>query len=239
MPSARRTLYGQPQARAAVGPGRGRVELGEGLENGLLLVRFDTDAGVGDRVEEFGPATVAFLAPDGGPDLAPGREFDGIAEQIDQDLAQPARIALGFMGQVRGGLGQQGQALGLGLGQQHGLGLAQDLGRIVGDTGHLHRAGLDRGQLQNVAEQGHEGFARHFQGAQEFELPVGKRGAAQHVHHAEDGIHGRADFVAHGGQESAFGLVGRLGRILGRRRTSSMALRALMSTMTASRQGWP
>ena len=39
--------------------------------------------------------------------------------------------------------------------------------------------------------------------------------APEHLGHAEDGVHRRADLVAHGGEELALGLVGGLGDVLG------------------------
>ena len=58
-------------------------------------------------------------------------------------------------------------------------------------------------------------FGRRLDQAQVLALLRGERGVQGQVGHAEDAVHGRADLVAHVGQEHALGPVGGLGRLLG------------------------
>ncbi len=51
--------------------------------------------------------------------------------------------------------------------------------------------------------------------AERFALLGRQFGVEQQFRHADDAVHRRADFVAHIGEELAFGAVGRLGRVAG------------------------
>src|SRR5438477_10392017 len=78
----------QAQAGALVAAARAGVDLHELLEDQLLVLRRDPDAGVGDldvhRALAWHHADV---------DLALGRrELDGVGEQVEHDLEQPAPI---------------------------------------------------------------------------------------------------------------------------------------------------
>ena len=105
---------GQSQARAAV-PARGRaVGLGEGLEDHGLLLGRNADARVLDAEVQADLVADPFLLHDANDDLAVLGELDGVADQVDEDLGQPAGIADQRLGHVRGHLAGQFQALLLG-----------------------------------------------------------------------------------------------------------------------------
>ena len=93
---------GQAEPRAAVAARRRRVGLHEGAEDLPLLVGRHADAGVRhgelrDRAvsRQHGPTR------DVDDDLALLGELDGVADQVDDDLAQSARIADERVGHVR------------------------------------------------------------------------------------------------------------------------------------------
>ena len=79
---------------AAVAPGRGSVRLREGLEQAPQRVRSDADPGIAHR-EADAPALRRSSASDADAhrDLAPLGELDGVADEVDQGLAQPAGVA--------------------------------------------------------------------------------------------------------------------------------------------------
>jgi hypothetical protein len=75
--------------------------LSECLEDGTLLVDRDANAGIRDCEEQVHSQIAARLALDTNRDPAPLREFDGIAQQVNQYLAQAAGIADDYLGQIR------------------------------------------------------------------------------------------------------------------------------------------
>ena len=81
----------EPETAAAVLPGGRSVGLGEVGENRFGQFGSDSDSRIGNRkVQEAG---VARLETDAGRDRPAFGEFDGVADQIDQDLADSQRIA--------------------------------------------------------------------------------------------------------------------------------------------------
>ena len=84
---------GQPQARAAIRPRRRAIGLREGVEDRPLLLRRDADSRIRHRAC---PAPLRRVPPTpSGPAPRPrrSRELDGIADQVDQDLAQTRGVA--------------------------------------------------------------------------------------------------------------------------------------------------
>ena len=78
--------------------------------------------------------------------------------------------------------------------------------------GHQRQpAGLDLGQIEDVVDQGQQGFGRAFGLAQVVELHLVQRRALEQFQHAQNAVHRRAHLVAHIGQELALGLAGGFG----------------------------
>ena len=77
----------QTQSGAAKIACCGTVRLSEGLENQLLLFEWDTDAGVGDRNMEIDLVFNFRPGLNVHHHFAVLRELDGIACQVDDDLA--------------------------------------------------------------------------------------------------------------------------------------------------------
>ena len=73
-------------------------------------------------------------------------------------------------------------------------------------------AGLDFGKIQNVIDDGEEGFTGVAQDFQVLSLFLGALAFQQEVGHAQYAIHGRSDFVGHRGQEVGFRPTGGFGR---------------------------
>ena len=61
----------------------------------------DADAGVGYRKFDFDRLAAFFEHPNADRDLPGGREFDGIAHQIDDDLMEPHGVAEQNIGDAR------------------------------------------------------------------------------------------------------------------------------------------
>ena len=70
-------------------------------------------------------------------------------------------------------------------------------------------AGLDFGEVQNIVEDPQQRLCGRPGQGQVFPLLGGEVGVQQKVRHAQDAVHGRADFVAHVGEELTLGTIGR------------------------------
>ena len=75
--------------------------------------------------------------------------------------------------------------------------------------------GFDLGQLQDVVDHAQQVLARLFNLVELGQLAAVLDAAPQQVGEADDGIHRRADLVAHVGQKAALGQAGRIGTDLG------------------------
>ena len=75
----------------------------------------------------------------------------------------------------------------------------------------LQPSGLDLGQVKNVVDDGQQVLSGAVDLVEPDALFRCDAGAAQQMTQADDGVHGRADFVAHVGQEGALGPVGGVG----------------------------
>ena len=142
-------------------------------------------------------------------------ELDGVAQQIDDDLAQPGLVADHGDGHLRPDMAGQLQPLPVRPG-------GEPLGRIaqavveVKDRGvQIELAGLDLGEVEHVVDQRQQGLARLLEGQQVLALVGGESRIEHEFGHPDDHVHGSADLVAHVGQEGAFRPTGRLGRLLG------------------------
>ena len=80
---------------------------------------------------------------------------------------------------------------------------------------HFEHARLDLGEIEDVVDDGEQRFATIPDNFGEFALLVRQVGREQQAAHAEDAVHRRADFVAHGRQEGALGLIGLVSGVLG------------------------
>src|SRR5262245_15995778 len=81
---------GEPEAGAALLAGAGAVDLLELIEDPFLVGHRNPRPRVGDGDQEG-----AVLDSDTQGDLAYLRELDGVAEEVEQDLRQPALVATG------------------------------------------------------------------------------------------------------------------------------------------------
>ena len=76
----------------------------------------------------------------------------------------------------------------------------------------LQLAGLDLGEVEDVVDDAEQRLAARAHGSRRSSRCSAVRlGVQQQLGHADDAVHGRADLVAHVGQELALGDVGRLG----------------------------
>ncbi len=202
---------GQAQPRAFLAAPRAAVGLPEGLEDAGLVLRRDPDAGVADPEPQ--PVVLVLLPLLVGQDhhLALLGELHGIAQQIDEDLAQAVGVTPHQRRHTGPNVADQLQPLARGHGghcQRRGL---HHQPHIEGRFRQLQPTGLDLREIQDVVDQRQQclrGLTGNLQEASLFTAQVGVQGQAQH---ADDAVEGGADLMGHLGQEGALGLVAREG----------------------------
>ena len=125
--------------------------MGEGGENALLLFAVEPDAGVlhGDVQLD---ALLGLLARDADVDAALFGEFQGVADQVDNDLAQAQRIALQYIRDCLVDFQRQGQVFfaGSGLEGFDDIPEGASQGEVLCFEGVF--IGLNTGQIENVVD---------------------------------------------------------------------------------------
>ena len=135
------------------------------------------------------------------PDLAALGELDGVVDEVGQDLAEPQRVAQQVLGNRRRDVGQELQPLVVRLlGGERGD-RADDL--VEPEVGGLdvELAGLDLGEVEDVVDDAEQRRAGVVDLADVVALLRRELGLEREVRQADDGVHRRADFVAHVRQE--------------------------------------
>ena len=199
---------GRAQPGAAVAARQAAVRLLERLEQALAQRHGDADPGVGD-----GETQAQVLAFDQGGGhrqayLAFVGELDRIAREVQQDLAQVTRVApqLGRNGVVD--LPFIAHLLAARLRHEDQADALHQLARRELDDVQLDLARLDRGNVQHVFHQAQQGAGGGLDGGQAFALFGVQARGGQQFRHAGQAVQGRAELVAHVGQETALSLVG-------------------------------
>ena len=217
-------LPGDRQAEpgaAVVARGRG-FGLGERLKQLAELRLGHADAGIRDL--ELEPVALVPGQPSGGErDRALLGELGGIAQQIEQVLAQ-LRLIGAHCTQIRRAVDHQRVRVLSHQRLDHRLDLADHRRDVEVLDQHVHLAGLDLGQIEDVVDQAQEVLA----GAIDL-LEIGQEGVlteilgllVQHLAVADDGVERRPQLMAHARQElalrlaRAYGFVARGGELAG------------------------
>jgi hypothetical protein len=142
-------------------------------------------------------------------------ELDGIADQVQDHLPQPVRVADQAVRHVRGDVERQLQAFLVGALGHRLDGVGQRVAQRKLRRHQFQLTGLDFREVKDVVEDGEEGLGRGLDQTQVLALFGGEVRLQGELGHAEDAVHGRADFVAHIRQELALGLARRLRCLLG------------------------
>ena len=144
-------------------------------------------------------------------DLAGGGEFDAVAEQVDEHLAQPGHVAEDLRRHAVVHLVGQVELLFRRLGGQQIQGVLDARAQVEGLVLQFELAGFDLGEIQDVVDDGEEGFAAGVDGFHVTALLGGQGRLQEQAGHGDDAVHGGADFVAHVGQELGLGAGGGFG----------------------------
>lgn len=196
-----------------------QVAAAEGLEQVVAVLLADAAAGVlhgqlqaVDFVFLFGDGGFVFPADEYG-DLAPVGIFNGVADEVQQDLLDAEFIAVHAVRDAGGHGNFKGEALLVRLFPGDEGDIRQELCEAVVRRGDFQHAGLNAGEVQHVVHQAQE----HPPGALDgigvvFDFRILVL-AQDHLIHAEDGVDRGADLVGHAGEEVRLG-PGKLHRAL-------------------------
>ena len=202
----------QAEAGAAVfARGRG-VGLRKGFEQDGNLVGGNADARVFDLKAHQHAVMVLVQQQRAQGNGAVVGELDGVGGEVEQRLTQAGRISA-QPGRNPRAFHFEFQPLGSCLLGDHGTGVVEN--RRQGKVGllELQLAGFDLGQIENVVDDRQQMLGGGGDLVQLVGLFGRRSGAAHEVGETDDGVHRRADFVAHVGQERALGQIGDLGAL--------------------------
>ena len=179
--------------------------LGKRREQFAQLIARDSDAGIPHRAFEHQPLAIPRLHAQVDLHFTALGELDRIANQIHQHLFQTQGVALEQRRQSSGRGNDKFDALvRCGLGEQIGQLVEQRLRRKFLYRQH-QLASLDLRQIEDVVDDGQQRMRGTVNLLEVFQ-PAGVGGGAQRqIGKADDGVHRRAQLVAHLGQELAFG----------------------------------
>ncbi len=199
---------GQAQPGAAKAPRGGRLCLREAAKNFVLVLRGNTNArvfnGKAQAVWWHTHGGVCRHGANGNNHLPLGRKFDGVAAQVDQNLLQAQGVAPQHVGYGGVNVKQHFNRFVAQVGRQHDRQVAQQAVHTEGLHVQVHLAGFYLGKIQNVVEQAQERARSAFGFAGVVGLAIVQRCFLQQGQHAQNGVHGGANFVAHIGQKLPF-----------------------------------
>ncbi|MNZ32326.1 hypothetical protein D3C78_496490 [compost metagenome] len=195
----------QSQAGPSVLASGGTIGLDERLKNSLALLFAHADARVAHPEMQLDLALVTPEALDAQHDFTLFGELRRVVAQVGQDLAQPQRVANQCGRQIGNRAVEQLQAFILGPQAYHIGEVLQHVFQAERNTLQVHPAGFDLGEIEDVVDDPQQVLRRTMHFHNVVALPVIEVGAQRQVAHADNGIHRRADFMAHVGEEFAFG----------------------------------
>ena len=200
-------LFGdrQSQAGAAVFARRRSVGLGERLENLRHRPRVDADARVADGEAQRGLGVRFLDLGHTQHDFALLGELHRVAQEVGQHLPEPAGIAAQKIRHLLVDPAGEFDLLFLRRVRQHLDGALDGFAQFEVDVFQHQFAGLDLGEIQDFADDSQQGVGAVADGLRVFALLLGESGVQQQPRHAGDGVHRRADFVAHVRQELGLG----------------------------------
>ena len=206
---------GQPESGAAILARDRRVGLRESSKDRIELVRGDSAPGVTHAEANQVGFGAAFDALDAHGDLSALGEFHRVADQVREHLAQPCGVAAQHPGNIGPDVVKKLDPLLRCPQRQAATGFAHDRrGRKI-DRLDLQPPRLDAREVEDVIDDREQRIGRGFHCEQILPLLARDARIEHEIGHPDDAVHRRADFVAHVGEEIAFGTARGLGRLLG------------------------
>lgn len=205
---------GEAEAGAPVLAADGIIDLGKLLKELVLFFRGNADARIADGkgqpngIGSVGEWEGVYLKED----LAGLGKFNGISDQVDEDLAQACGIADEGIGQIGLAGKDEFELLFLGgLEAMDGSQFVEERVELERDGFEAEFSGFNFGKVEDIVEEDEEGIGGAFDVGGVAVLLRVEAGFEEEFGHADDAIHGRPDFVAHIGEELTLGDIGGLG----------------------------
>jgi len=142
-------------------------------------------------------------------------ELDGVADEVDEHLAQARGIAHQFGRHSRRDPAGQLQLFFMGPDGHNVPGLLHQLSKVERNVLQMDMPGLHLGNIENVVDNVQKVFPGLPENLHEFLLFFVQRRLRQEVRHSQDGVQGGSDFVAHAGQEFGLRVAGHFRLLLG------------------------
>ncbi|EXI88899.1 MAG: hypothetical protein AW11_02002 [Candidatus Accumulibacter regalis] len=208
--------YAQSETGAAVLAGDRPVGLREGVENRRQFFFGNTDATVGHREVQIQLAiSVSISAFQAQQHLPAGGEFDRVADQVEQHLAQATGVAEHQSRHRGGDVADQRQFLVVRAQGERLECLANAAPEIEGAVLGDQLAGLDLGEVEDVVDDRQQRVGRVLDDLHAGALFIAELAVEEEMGHADDAVHGRSYLVAHVGQKLGLGAVGGFRAFLG------------------------
>ena len=204
---------GQTQPGSAEATGGGAIGLGKGTKQLGLLIGGQSDARVLNLETQFHAIPMGSTQGNRDVNLALFCELDGVASQVGQDLAHAQGIAQQQNRHLGWARDHQLQPLFRGPHADQGGHVVEHVVQTENQVLKFQFGGLDLGQIQNVVDDAEKVLRGGFELGQVVALRGRQAGVLQQVGHANHGVQGRANLVAHCGQEAALGLIAHLGAL--------------------------
>jgi hypothetical protein len=149
-------------------------------------------------------------------DAALGGELDGVGEKVRDALAHARGIVAEALREVAVVADEEFEALVFGRRLEQLARALHGVQEVAGHSGDFQLAGFDLGEIEHVVQQRHQRLAAIEDDVDLFLLRARQVFAFERLRHAEHAVEGRADLVAHVGEELRLGAGGRFGRFLRR-----------------------
>ena len=143
---------GQSQSSPAVFPRGRRIRLCKGIEDYLLLLPGNADPGIRHRKPQREIMIMSCFHLNFQRDFALVREFDGVPNQVHEDLAQSAGVSSHGFGHVGSDFAQQLQPLFVGSYRQSFQCRLQTIAQVEIDSLDIDLSCFNLGEVQNVVD---------------------------------------------------------------------------------------
>src|SRR5262249_25175834 len=130
-------------------------------------------------------------------------EFDGVADQIDEQLAQARRVAMKDAAELRRELEEKGNSLLLRLDGKEPDRAPRDFGKVESDLLEGQLAGLELRDVEHVVDEAEQRLGTVARRLSITPLLAIERRMQQQLVHADDAVHRRPNLVADIGEKRA------------------------------------
>ena len=130
-------------------------------------------------------------------------ELRGVADEVDEDLPESLLGKTEDRNRFRRGLDDELHAMSADAVAEDGGDFAEEPVHVARAAAHVHRAGVELGEVEDVVDEFEEGVGAEDDAADVFAAaPLVVRCLGEEFREADDGVERRAKFVRHHGEEA-------------------------------------